>query len=176
MRTVFFGALLCLGACAQGVTDTGDTDGTADTDTNLAGVDTDLLGECDTTNEDCAPGVRGCGGQGSTMLPGADCLACHGSTGFAPEWTAAGTIFTDASGLRPAKNVTVTITDKTGKVAAVNSNSAGNFYTTKSLTFPITVEIEKNGVKKQMASAVDSGGCNACHSCSGEAGGKLYAP
>lgn len=180
MKTVLLGALLFLGACDQGVVKTDDTDGTtdgtADTDTNVAGADTDLLGECDTTNEDCAEGVRGCGGEGSTMLPGANCLACHTPGQRAPTWTAGGTIFTDASGLRAAKNVTITITDDAGKVVTMTSNSVGNFYTSKSLTFPINVEIEKNGVKKQMATAVDEGGCNACHSCEGEAGGKLFAP
>lgn len=179
MRTVLLGALLCLGACAQNATDKGDTDGTTDgtSDTDVAGADTDLLGECDTTNETCAEGEPGCRGNGSTMLPGADCLACHNDASReAPTWTAGGTIFTDASGLRAGKNVTITITDDAGKVVTMTSNTVGNFYTSKSLTFPINVEIEKNGVKKQMASAVDNGGCNSCHSCSGEAGGKLFQP
>lgn len=178
MRTVLFGALLCLGACDQGTLKAGDTDGTTDgtSDTDIAGADTDLLGECDTTNESCAEGEPGCRGEGATMLPGADCLACHGPTGRAPTWTAGGTIFTDASGLRAAKNVTITLTDDAGKVVTMTSNGVGNFYTTKSLKFPINVDIEKGGVKKSMASAVDDGGCNSCHSCDGAAGGKLYAP
>lgn len=174
MRTVLLGALLCLGACDQGTIKTDDTDSTTDTD--VAGVDTDLLGECDTTNEACAEGEPGCRGEGSDMLPGSDCLACHDGNGRAPTWSAGGTIFTDASGLKAAKNVTITITDDAGKVVTMTSNASGNFYTSKSLTFPINVEIEKGGVKKSMATAVDVGGCNSCHACAGEAGGKLFQP
>lgn len=174
MRNVLLGLFLLLGACDQSAGDGGDTDAVTD---GTTGGDTDLLGECDTTHETCAEGVPGCGGRGDFMLPGSNCLECHkpGSR-EAPTWTAGGTIFTDASGLKAAKNVTVTITDATDKVVTLTSNTAGNFYTTRSLTFPIDVEVEKGGVKRAMATSVDDGGCNSCHSCEGAAGGKLYAP
>ena len=35
---------------------------------------------------------------------------------------------------------------------------------------------EGNGSTSTMGSSVDVGGCNSCHACAGEAGGKLTGP
>ena len=137
---------------------------------------------CDETNEACAPGT--CGGEGGEMLPGSDCLACHDGSGGgggeadedAPKFTAAGTAFADMDGTGPLSGATVRITDAGGTVVTLTTNSVGNFYTNEALTFPIDAEVEANGSTSTMASSVDVGGCNSCHACAGEAGGKLTGP
>lgn len=176
MRSFWWCALVVLGACDPGKTDAGTDDGSADTDTIAA--DTDVLAECVPTHEECAPGVAGCFGEGDFMLPGSNCLACHSPGGLlgAPTWTAGGTIFTDAAGVKAAKNVEIKITDANDQVVTLTSNSSGNFYTGRALAFPIQVDVTKGGVTRSMATAVDEGGCNSCHSCEGAAGGKLFEP
>ncbi len=115
------------------------------------------------------------------MLPGANCLACHeagvpGDGDEEEEMTAAGTVFADEWGTMGAANVIVRIIDATGYVVEKTSNSVGNFYTGRDLVFPITAQVERDGKVLEMDDPVDEGGCNSCHSCSGEAEGKLYAP
>lgn len=141
----------------------------------------DTTTTCDETNEACGPGT--CGGEGGEMLPGADCLACHGGSGAggeedeeAPRFTAAGTAFADMDGTGPLSGATVRITDADGAVVTLTTNAAGNFYTSQSLAFPIDAEVEANGSTSTMGSSVDVGGCNSCHACAGEAGGKLTGP
>ena len=133
---------------------------------------------CDTKNEDCGPGR--CGGEGSKMLPGADCLACHdGSSGGEDEagrFGAAGTAFVDYGGSDGLSGALVRITDANDTVVEMQTNSAGNFYTNRNLVFPIDAEIEVNGTVLAMAASVDVGGCNSCHACAGAAGGKLTGP
>jgi predicted small lipoprotein YifL len=156
-----------------------DTDIGGD-DTSGGGDDTDTgLAECNTDNEDCGPGT--CGGDGPTMLPGADCIACHSPGNFEEDeddafWSLAGTVFEDLLGSDGASGVTVRVTDADGKVVTLESNSAGNFYTTSSVTFPISAEVERDGVVKEMGTQPTTGACNSCHACEGSAGGKLYAP
>ena len=133
---------------------------------------------CDAKNEDCAPGT--CGGEGARMLPGANCLACHDGTNDeedeAPRFDAAGTAFSDLGGGDALAGALVRITDANGDVVEIQTNSAGNFYTPQSLVFPIDAEIEVDGTVRTMAASVGVGGCNACHACDGEAGGKLTGP
>jgi hypothetical protein len=133
---------------------------------------------CETKNEDCRPGT--CGGEGGKMLPGSDCLACHDGSNSgedeAPRFGAAGTAFVDLGGSDGLSGAIVRITDATDTVVELDTNSAGNFYSTRSLAFPITAEIEVDGTVRTMATSVDVGACNSCHACQGEAGGKLTAP
>ena len=130
---------------------------------------------CNEANEGCGPGD--CGGEGATMLPGADCLACHDTAGEEGGlFTAAGTVFTDADGTDGLADVIVRITDADGNVVELTSNSVGNFYTRDDLVFPIDAEVEIDGEVHAMATAVDTGACSDCHACEGAAGGKLYAP
>lgn len=130
-------------------------------------------GSCNDANESCGP--NSCGGEGGTMLPGANCLACHTSGGGeAPKFTAAGTVFTDIDGSGKSSNATVYLTDANGQSVTLSTNSAGNFYTTKSLTFPLTAEVDKGGFTMAMGSEISTGACNSCHQCGGQAGGKLY--
>lgn len=182
MRYFMVGAWLLLGACEVGELGEGNEGGSDEGGSDEGGgggggTDTSVTGTCNAAHELCAPGVAGCGGEGSSMLPGADCLACHkAGGGEAPKWTAGGTIFTDADGTAPSSNAKIVITDAKGNTITMTSNGAGNFYTTKAISFPINVDVTKGGQTVSMGTAVDSGGCNACHSCTGEAGGKLYQP
>ncbi len=136
---------------------------------------------CNETNESCTSGT--CDGEGGEMLPGANCLACHGAAGAGKEegedggtFTAAGTAFADLDGTAPLVDATVRITDAGGAVVTLTTNSVGNFYTSQPLTFPIDAEVEVNGTVQAMGSSVSDGGCNSCHACAGSAGGKLTGP
>ncbi|MFZ5482174.1 MAG: hypothetical protein ACOZNI_35765 [Myxococcota bacterium] len=147
----------------------------------------DDTGTCNTDNEDCAPSV--CGGEGATMLPGADCLACHtagnlvddkgvakGSDDGDKLWSAGGTVFADLEGTEGVAGAIVRITDADGQIVTLTSNRVGNFYTALPLTFPIAAEVERDGEIYAMQTPQDSGACNSCHRCDGAAGGKLFAP
>jgi len=130
-------------------------------------------GSCNDANEACGAGAS-CGGESATMLPGANCLNCH-TGGEAGHWTLAGTVFTDIDGGGKSSGATITVTDAKNQIVTMTSNSAGNFYTTKSVSFPVTAEVEQNGFTTAMGTEVSNGGCNSCHACDGAAGGKLYA-
>jgi hypothetical protein len=109
------------------------------------------------------------------MLPGANCLSCH--TGGEPgRFTIGGTVFADLEGSARASAATVTIRDANDDVVQLHSNSVGNFYSSASLAFPITAEVELDGTTLAMAGAVSTAACNSCHQCDGAAGGKLHAP
>ena len=181
--------LLALGCNTPKVVESGNQggdDSTSQTDDSSGGNTDDSSSTDDSTppptcndeNEECAPGVSGCGGEGANMLPGADCLQCHvrGGDREAPIWSAGGTVFTDAYGSDYAGDVTVKITDSTGQVVTLTSSSKGNFYTSKTLTPPLSAELETSSGTVSMDRTVDTGACNSCHKCDGEAGGKMYAP
>lgn len=178
---LIFGLVLagCTGEKTGDDTSGGET-GTDSADTADSGEtgETGNPPECNTDNEECAPGVSGCGGEGANMLPGSDCIACHSQGGDreAPNWTIGGTVFTDQYGSAPGAGVRVTITDATGQSVTLNSSSVGNFYTSQRLTPPFTASVETNEGTLTMGAAVDTGACNSCHSCDGEAEGKLFAP
>ena len=185
MRWTWLLVALTLGCDEAGGDDKGgedgdDTDVVGETDDTPAADDTDAVSTatCDTTNEECAPGVPGCRGDGPEMLPGADCVACHtrGGAREAPAWSAGGTAFTDIDGTSPLSGATVRVTDSTGEIVEMRTNRVGNFYTSRSLTPPLTAEIEVDGQIKRMATKPETGACSSCHTCDGEAGGKLHGP
>lgn len=130
---------------------------------------------CNTANESCGPGR--CGGEGANMLPGADCLQCHNSGGGeASKWTVGGTVFTDDQGTDGVSGAKVRITDASGATVEISTSSSGNFYTSRSLKAPLSAEIVTASGTVSMGRTVSTGACNNCHSCGGEAGGKLFAP
>ena len=179
-RVVWCAGALVLASCAtEGGEQSGGGEGYEGGEGNEGGDDggggeTGIIsGTCDASNEDCGPGT--CGGEGSTMLPGADCLSCH--TGGEPgRFTVGGTVFTDLDGTEQASGVTVTIRDANDDVVSLESNRVGNFYSSASFAFPITASVGANGATLEMASAVSTAACNSCHQCDGAAGGKLHAP
>lgn len=158
-------ALLLAAACGEPA----DTDSTDVSDLTDDGVPAD----CNTENEACEPGT--CRGEGSRMLPGSDCLSCH-EPGEHEGWYAAGTIFADKAGLEPAEGVTIRITGADGVTTQLTSNSVGNFFTGRTINFPATVEVERDGEIRQMGSEIHTGACNSCHACDGAAQGKMFAP
>jgi hypothetical protein len=163
MGLALVAAIACAGATDKDTTDTTDvTDVTPD--------------NCDTTHESCAPGT--CGGEGSRMLPGSDCLSCHKSGGAreAEPWSVGGTVFLDADGLDAGEGAIIRITGADDRVTELTANSVGNFYAERNIAFPADVEVEYNGATIQMGSQIETGACNSCHKCDGEANGKLYTP
>ncbi len=140
--------------------------------------DSSDTGTCNSANENCTANT--CDGEGGSMLPGSDCLSCHsgngGGGGEQSTFTAAGTAFSDLAGTAPLSGATVKITDASGNVVTLTTNSAGNFYTSQALTFPIGAEVDANGGSRTMVTAVAAGGCNGCHTCTGPSGGKLTSP
>jgi hypothetical protein len=95
---------------------------------------------------------------GSTMCPGSDCLGCH-------SFKVAGTVFASASSTSPLSGATVTISPSSGADVVLTSNSAGNFYTSASLAFPLSVTVSKGVAATSMGPLVTAGngGCNSCH-------------
>jgi len=122
---------------------------------------------------------------GEEMLPGADCLACHNAevmTGQAPPphgdspFFLAGTVYDTALGGAGRADVIVKIYDVQGIAVELTTNASGNFYSSQPLAPPYTAEIWAGKEVLVMETAVETGACNSCHRCDGEAGGKLYAP
>lgn len=137
------------------------------------GTGDDTSTTCNEANEACDPGS--CGGEGANMLPGSDCLTCHtpGGAEEAPTWTAGGTAFADIDGTAALAGAIIRIFDADGNTVELTSNSVGNFYSSQALTPPLTAELELDGVISSMSREIDEANCNSCHSCAGEAGGKL---
>lgn len=196
MKLLFVLLPLLTFGCNTKASSTGDdTQGTSDNgggDTSTSGDDTSGgnngggngggdTGVCNDANEDCTPNT--CGGEGDNMLPGSDCLTCHTSRSMAapppesaPPWTLGGTLFDDALGTAGVSGATVTVTDSNGQTATMTTSRVGNFYWSRSLTPPFTASVTTSSGTREMKESFDTGACNSCHKCDGEAGGKLYAP
>lgn len=129
-----------------------------------------------------APGRISIGGdaegdEGPLMMPGENCLECHGGTLLAgepptipeprtaPPWTVAGTVFSsiDAPASGGVEGASVRVTDADGQTITMVTNRAGNFYTEAPLRFPLQAAIEYLGVVQDMEPDVPYGGCNSCH-------------
>lgn len=110
------------------------------------------------------------------MLPGSNCLACHKAGERIDVWTAGGTIFADADGTDGVRGAIIRITDADGAVEELESSRSGNFHTRAGLTPPLSVEVEYEGRTIAMQRTVETGACNTCHTCDGEANAKLYVP
>jgi hypothetical protein len=101
----------------------------------------------------------------SAMCPGDDCLACHA-------FRAAGTLFSGAGAATAVGSAAVTFVDKNGVTVSRTSNSAGNFYTSSALAFPLQrVTITKGATTVEMLDVAD-GHCNGCH----EPGSRIHLP
>lgn len=168
------------GGDTNGGTDTGETGDTGDSGTDTSdsgdsGVDTAV---CNTDNEECAPGVSGCGGEGPDMLPGSDCISCHqrGGEEEAPTWTVGGTLYDDLYGTNGVRDAQVIITDADGNEEILDTSQTGNFFTSVRLIPPFSARVEFEGRTVEMVQTVETGACGSCHNCEGSAGGKLYAP
>jgi hypothetical protein len=80
--------------------------------------------------------------------------------------TAAGTLYSTASGGSAVSGATVTITDSKGTKIKMVTGSSGNFYTSSAISFPATVEVSKCPDTATMPSTITAGGCNSCHNSS----------
>lgn len=109
-----------------------------------------------------------CDSNGPTMRPGENCLGCH-------KFTAAGTVFSSAqAGASEGVNgVTVTLVDSNQKTVTMTSNSAGNFYTNDSISWPANITLALGSRTASMVGA-SVGACASCHSTSGQ--GRVYLP
>jgi cytochrome c553 len=110
------------------------------------------------------------------MLPqgqhnaGQDCIGCHNANGGVPAntyFTIAGTVV-DANGGGIA-GATVVVTDNNQAQKRLVTATNGNFYTTDTIAFPVTVKVTSCPTTKKMTAQVQSSGgsCNSCHANGG---------
>ena len=113
------------------------------------------------------------------MHPGQACIKCHTKKG--PKFSIAGTVYPtahepdDCYGLGSS---TVVITDATGKVLTLKSNSAGNFYSQTAIKMPYTAKVIVGTKERAMKDSQTNGDCNSCHTVTGaeKAPGRIMAP
>jgi hypothetical protein len=103
---------------------------------------------------------------------GKDCLgSCH-NHGF----TVAGTVYESATDNTGYAGATVTIVDKNGTSIPLVVQANGNFYTTESVAFPVTVTASNCPYAASMTAAASTGACNSCHAQSGGTAGQIHLP
>jgi hypothetical protein len=107
------------------------------------------------------PGSRG-------MNTGQACIDCHVAGGQESSriFTAAGTLYTSASGGTVVSGATVTITGSDGKKVTIVTASDGNFYTSSAIAFPASMQISKCPDTAAMGTTITAGNCNSCHNSS----------
>ena len=114
-----------------------------------------------------ATGVR----PGPTHRPGQACLTCHGGAGPGPDFQIAGTVFETEGTITPATGVKVTLTDATGAVKELTTNTAGNFFVEESRytpTYPLRVKLTRDTTTKEMQTRIGRrSGCGDCHRAGG---------
>jgi hypothetical protein len=101
--------------------------------------------------------------------PGKACIACHSSSG-GPGFTIAGTLYKQAGGA--LSGATITIVDSANREFNLVTNSNGNFYTSRAMTFPVHAVASRCPSAQEMNGAISNGDCNSsgCHSANGGAG------
>jgi hypothetical protein len=118
------------------------------------------------------------------MYPGRACNACHQLQG-GPNLRVAGTVYTalnesdDCNGKGPPPQLTVVVTDATGKVFNLDVNAAGNFkLETMRPRAPFKAAVTDGTKTRAMLGTVTSGDCNSCHTAAGLNGapGRILAP
>jgi hypothetical protein len=99
------------------------------------------------------------------MNTGQACLSCHKSGGAASSriFTAAGSLYSTATGGSAVSGATITITDANNQKVTIVTGSDGNFYTTTSIAFPATVQASKCPDTQLMTDSLSTGDCNSCH-------------
>jgi len=130
-----------------------------------------------------------CGGESPNAArnQGEDCDSCHKPGGKAPRslFTVSGSVFRSRDGdplESGARAVALTVTDATGRSLELETNSGGNFYTTRELRFPVRVALRTlpgGAVREGPEGACAHGNCNLCHhptQPTGGARGRLVRP
>jgi len=123
------------------------------------------------------------GGENIDMRPGEACATCHQVRG-GPRYTISGTVYPTAhepNGCNgtTAKNLTVVVTDKNGKVVNVPvDTSSGNFGSRTNIAPPFSVVVTDGTNSRAMAGTLTAGDCNTCHTEKGlnSAPGRVMAP
>ena len=110
---------------------------------------------------------------GPTMLPGDDCLRCHGGSPGplhgderpATRWSLAGTVYAtvDANASAGVEGAQVEVKDPKGFSFTLETNLVGNFYSAETVTFPLSVCVVRHGQRNCMETPVPHGACNFCH-------------
>ncbi len=168
---------LLFAACTGTKGDSGQPNDSSPTDseTGGGGFDTSHDGTCSTGSE-WTQGNHG----SSKMNPGQACIECH-DRGEGPNYKIAGTIMGaihDPDDCNGISGVTVRITDADGNLTELTTNSAGNFYSNDRISTPYTVQLEYNGITRDMAGAQTDGDCSTCHTQDGKssAPGRAVVP
>ena len=137
---------------------------------------------CEPDDEDCGPDT--CDGDGSEMLPGSPCIACHSPGNLDDRsdtrdddeyFTLAGTAYLYPTGGPAAAGAEIEVTDVNGVVVTMTANDVGNFRSDEVVEPPLQATIRYAGETIEMRGSFDHGDCNLCHACAGEAEEKLYA-
>lgn len=127
------------------------------------------LADCDPVHTDAVdalgPEVAGVR-EGPLHRSGQPCLRCHDGT-IGLEFTVAGTIYQNESGLVAAQGARVSLTDSAGKSYEAVANSVGNFYVVPqelTPTYPMKVSVTYGSVVVTMSSVIGrDGSCAGCH-------------
>ncbi|MBS2013428.1 MAG: hypothetical protein JST00_11100 [Deltaproteobacteria bacterium] len=111
-----------------------------------------------------------------TNPAGRACLNCHGDSGGAPTFSAAGTVY---AGTTPASSVEVRVLGNDGKAYSTYTDADGNFFfraSTQLIELPAMVGVRNASGARLMTTLVTSGNCNQCHSNAGGAGRIAVGP
>jgi hypothetical protein len=161
-------------ACTVGEFPNGgdDVGGTPDSRVTGGGVDAD---------PNCLPAVVGGGGLGHHNA-GTSCITanCHGTPPgpLAPQYSIAGTLYTDALGGAGIDGATIIVTDAnnvTINITTRGTGGVGNFYSENlTLVPPFTVQATQCPSLQSMGTPADSGNCNSCHITGGTANARIH--
>ena len=95
---------------------------------------------------------------------GQECQRCHAPGQGAPTFYVGGTLYSAVTGGAAVAGATINVTDAGGKKVKIVSANNGNFWTTTSLTFPLTVDASLCPATAPMTATVAAAGaCNNCH-------------
>lgn len=104
---------------------------------------------------------------GPLHRPGQACLLCHSSSGSAPRFTVAGTVYQDPGARRPIGGVEVRLIDAARRRFVAYTNCAGNFYVSPQEfepVLPLWVSLSGHGLSIDMESPMNKNGdCAICH-------------
>lgn len=122
------------------------------------------------------------------MSPGRACNACHRDSDEEerpPLFTLAGTLYptghepNDCYGAHPG-GAAIHVVDAQGVALDLAPNSAGNFTTQRTLSFPLSVSVVYQGRVRAMEAPIErgDGDCNRCHTAAGaeDAPGRIVLP
>lgn len=126
------------------------------------------------------------GGEGSSVMdPGQACITCHASSGEAPKFVIAGTLYptghepNNCNGVNGTTGAKVVVTGSSGASVTLTPNSAGNFYSSTALAGPYQAKVvSATGAERVMTTKATTGDCNSCHTQNGANGapGRITLP